>query len=373
MDPITALGMLASLSSLIRASNSLLELLKSFKDGDKEIIALFSDVSVFAEALKGFDRVLRSRQTNHNISTTVVRKALEDASRTIQELEKKIVHLSKFENTALRRMKWVQHKSSLTKLHDRVKEQSTMLQSFLTLAHAYVASCSPTNSVTHHKYRETFLNTCQQYPHFLQIRSLSADEINSDAVSTSSETTVLTSRSSTFSQRQKSVDSAPSSVGSSDSLLQKTMSNPSEEARLSLEVGSSHTGAVISRKACRYDCYCNCHIQTTAKHRGISRLASSSDQCTDRKCQAFNEATVAPSKFFRKALAQVVSSRSIKVRYDLNTFRMVSEGSDAMRYVKHGNLDKLKTCIEMGEATLWDTAPDGWSLLHVSMGTVELR
>ena len=61
-----------------------------------------------------------------------------------------------------------------------------------------------------------------------------------------------------------------------------------------------------------------------------------------------------------------MSSRSIKVRYDLNTYRMVSEGSNAMRYVKHGNLEKLKTCIRTGEATLLDTAPDGWSLLHVS-------
>lgn len=38
-----------------------------------------------------------------------------------------------------------------------------------------------------------------------------------------------------------------------------------------------------------------------------------------------------------------------------------------MRYVKHGNLDKLKVSIETGEATIWDTAPDGWSLLHVSL------
>ena len=44
---------------------------------------------------------------------------------------------------------------------------------------------------------------------------------------------------------------------------------------------------------------------------------------------------------------------------------MVSEGSDAMRYVKHGNLEKLKMCIRTGEATLRDTAPDGWSLLDV--------
>lgn len=62
----------------------------------------------------------------------------------------------------------------------------------------------------------------------------------------------------------------------------------------------------------------------------------------------------------------VMSSRSIKTQYHLNTYRMVSEGSDALRYVKHGNLERLKVCIQMGNATIWDTAPDGWSLLHVS-------
>ncbi|KAI9777815.1 MAG: hypothetical protein M1816_004404 [Peltula sp. TS41687] len=61
-----------------------------------------------------------------------------------------------------------------------------------------------------------------------------------------------------------------------------------------------------------------------------------------------------------------MSSKSIKIRYDLNTYRMVSEGSDAMRHVKHGNLEKLKACIESGKATIWDTAPDGWSLLHTA-------
>lgn len=61
-----------------------------------------------------------------------------------------------------------------------------------------------------------------------------------------------------------------------------------------------------------------------------------------------------------------MSANSVKVRYDLKTFRMVPEGSDAMRYVKHGNLEKLKGCIESGEATIWDTAPDGWSLLNVN-------
>lgn len=103
--------------------------------------------------------------------------------------------------------------------------------------------------------------------------------------------------------------------------------------------------------------------------RGFSRVKPLQYQCDEPNCQGAKpskDMVEVPSNFFRKAISQVMSSKSIKVRYDLNTYRMVSEGSDAMRYVKYGNLEKLKTCIRTGEATLWDTAPDGWSLLHVS-------
>ena len=140
MDPITAIGLLASLANLIAASNALLKIAQSFKDGDRELLELFSDVSAFEEALKGFDRVLRSRQTKHNISETVINRALEEASTTVQELESKLAQMSKSDVSAVRRMKWVQYRSSFKKLHERLKAQSTMLQSFLALAHAFVAS-----------------------------------------------------------------------------------------------------------------------------------------------------------------------------------------------------------------------------------------
>ena len=368
MDPITAFGLLSSLSSLIEASSSLLKILRTFKDGDRELLDLFNDVSVFQEALKGFNRVLRRRQTKHQISTTVISKALEEASRTLQALERKLIQMSKYEVLVIRRMKWVQHKSSLIKLHERVKEQSIMLQSFLSLAHTYVAFHSNENHATNKIRRETFLNACNEYPHFLQIRSLSAEDITSDADSTSSETSMIMSDDLSNSQRRASVDTAPSSIGSSDSQLEKTSYNTSNRPRGS-EVEDSSASAVILRKGCRYDCYCQCHAQGVTPNKGFSRVAGFHTQCSDRSCQASkppDEPAVTPSKFFRKALAQVVSSKSIRVRYDLSTFRMVSEGSDAMRYVKHGNLDKLKACIETGNATLWDTALDGWSLLHVS-------
>ena len=139
MDPITVIGLLASLSNLIQASDSLRQVVKSFKDGEKELLELFNDVSVFEEALKGFDRVLRSRKTQHKISGAVIHGALQESSATIHHLERRLAEISKFENSAVRRMKWVQHKSSFKRLHERLSAQNTMLQSFLALAHAFVA------------------------------------------------------------------------------------------------------------------------------------------------------------------------------------------------------------------------------------------
>ncbi|KAL9046370.1 MAG: hypothetical protein Q9214_000781 [Letrouitia sp. 1 TL-2023] len=45
---------------------------------------------------------------------------------------------------------------------------------------------------------------------------------------------------------------------------------------------------------------------------------------------------------------------------------MVPESSEVMRYAKQGRLDKLRAAIQSGSATLWDTAPDGWSLLYTA-------
>jgi len=139
MDPVTIIGLLASLSSLIQASGSVILIIQTYKDGDTELDDLSNDISVFAEALKGFDRVLRSRQTMPRISGSVTRNALEAAGKTMKNLENRIQHLSEYETSVVRRMKWVQHKSSVKKLHERLKEHNAMLQTFVALTHAYVS------------------------------------------------------------------------------------------------------------------------------------------------------------------------------------------------------------------------------------------
>ncbi len=218
-------------------------------------------------------------------------------------------------------------------------------------------------------YSESFLNACNQHPYFLPTLSLSVGDADSDAVSILSYTTTLASEPSPSSLRRASVDTTPSSDGSLGSSLRNISLGASHDARPALDADGPAVGTLIIRKACRYDCYCKCHEQSAVPSKGFLGLGGSKIYCTDTTCQAatsFEEPAIATTSFIRKALSQVMSSKTVKVRYDLNTFRMVSEGSDAMRYVKHGNLDKLKVCMKTGEATLWDTAPDGWSLLHVS-------
>lgn len=101
----------------------------------------------------------------------------------------------------------------------------------------------------------------------------------------------------------------------------------------------------------------------------MGRSKNRKPQCTDLACmgnETLQDAAEEYSYSFYKILSNIMSAKSVEVGYDLGTFRMIPEGSDQMRYVKHGNLEKLKGCIESGEATIWDTAPDGWSLLHAS-------
>jgi ankyrin repeat protein len=123
------------------------------------------------------------------------------------------------------------------------------------------------------------------------------------------------------------------------------------------------------RQACKFDCYCVCHepgFKLPAK--GIRKKGAES-YCNISTCvgaSLMEENVKSKLNLFRGGLSKILASKSVKVRYDLKTYRMVSEGCDAMRYIKYGDLENLKGCIDRGEATLQDTAPDGWSLLHTA-------
>jgi len=136
MDPITIISFLATLASLIEASHSVCKVIKTFKDTIKELAEISNNVSGFTEALKGFDRVLRSRQTMHRISPSAIKNALDNSQNTIKDLEKRLLQISSHENSTMRRVKWVQQKSEFKKLVSQLQEQNAVLQTFLALTHA---------------------------------------------------------------------------------------------------------------------------------------------------------------------------------------------------------------------------------------------
>lgn len=196
-----------------------------------------------------------------------------------------------------------------------------------------------------------------------------------------SETSTLASEGSIFSLHRASFDTTPSSVESAAASLRNLSDASLSSSYIPADNHDVQHGriqktneetlsadALTIRQACRYDCFCWCHTMNSSIN-GLPKASELKNHCTEPSCQGAEPSThdaLIPS-FVRKAISAVIWSRSIKIRYNLNTYRMVAEGSDALRYVKHGNLERLQMCIQTGKATQWDTAPDGWSLLHVSL------
>ena len=136
MDPVTLIGLIASVTNLIHASRVTLDVIRTFKDGDKNLAELSNDITVFAEALAGFERVLRSRATVHRISGPAIESVVEVSTNTIKDLRLRLQQISSSDISAVRRAKWVQNVSKIERLHERLREQNAMLQTFLSITHA---------------------------------------------------------------------------------------------------------------------------------------------------------------------------------------------------------------------------------------------
>ncbi|KAH7310865.1 ankyrin repeat protein [Stachybotrys elegans] len=368
MDPITIIGLASSIYQLIEAANKVKSILQSFKDGDKELATLQGDIAAFIEALCGFDRILRSRHTIHRVSSSVLEDMLRSSLDNIIDLRNRLLQLTSSSLSAVRRAKWVQHKPVLKKLHSKIREKIAMLHTFLSITQA-----------------ETFLTIAGQYPKFMISESAyQGGDVKTQPIeqtllhvapddghkrnSISSEQLSSSLSDTTSYMEQLSIFSSAPSVDSSTSTIDR------EDTEWDLATNDSHKGmhsvsqdAFLLRRSCLYNCYCKCHEATT--DRPLSRFGRSKSQkaeCTDSICLGNQVAQDSKgySSLFRSALSRATSARVIQSRYDIQSFRMVPNGSNAVRYVNHGNLAKLRECIQSGEATIWDTTMDGWSLLH---------
>lgn len=86
-------------------------------------------------ALDGFRRVLRSKHTIRCIPEAAIRDMLKHTAEHIRTLETRLRRKLSADYAAVRRAKWVQHKSSIAKLQS-LKEQHDLLHTFLSIVHA---------------------------------------------------------------------------------------------------------------------------------------------------------------------------------------------------------------------------------------------
>ncbi|KAI1177125.1 ankyrin [Nemania sp. FL0916] len=393
MDPLTVIGLAASVVQLVAAAKKLHDVIKNFKDGDKDLVTLARDLSAFSEALVAFDRILRSKHTLHRISGCVLDDVLGHAKEIIEELETHVDEIRGSSLAAIRRARWIQHRSAVNKLHSKLNEKNAMLHAFLSITHA-----------------ETLIAVTSQFPSFMlspaaDTTEAAMDEDGDDGPasnqshlvvpaaqprprknSSSSSISISASDATSLMDRQ-SVFSSANSLESSTSwgsgtTWDSTPEPADPETQALTEIDIAHRSKrqlvlrdmFITRRSCHYSCHCHCHEEPAGKPQrpftGLRRGARDhQSKCTDATCTGNGTSESIEKEYsrsFRKVLFSAMSAKSVDVRFDLKTFRMVPEGSDPMRYVKHGNLEKLKRCIESGEATIWDTAPDGWSLLHTA-------
>jgi hypothetical protein len=149
--------------------------------------------------------------------------------------------------------------------------------------------------------------------------------------------------------------------------------------RIQLEAVSAKR---LSRRACRDNCPCKCHIEKIYRFPASLRpiigdtFFSFIGQpafircCSRRDCHAKIWAGdilyVFPSWLLRKAIAVSVISYGFKRTIRLRDYNVVREFSDAVRCTFTGDLVRLQRLVANGLATPNDVTMDGWSLLHVS-------
>ena len=140
MDPFSPVGLVASICTLVKASNEAISLLWSFKEAPDETGRLIKQVSFFKENLRSMERIFRTKncRTQYRISAETINNAIAESSATLTDLQGRLEQITKSDNSAVRRIKWVQHRSGLLKIEDRIRDQCGMLHNFVSLAQAYV-------------------------------------------------------------------------------------------------------------------------------------------------------------------------------------------------------------------------------------------
>ena len=123
-------------------------------------------------------------------------------------------------------------------------------------------------------------------------------------------------------------------------------------------------------------CLCQCHhakfsnLRTQLEARFPRYFLGIASQCTNFECCARRNRSrgkvVISSKWLRETGIFSMTTRKTHLHNSLPIRGTLSEGSDANRYAKTGNVEGLRRLFANGVVTPFATTPDGWSLMHAA-------
>jgi hypothetical protein len=97
---------------------------------------------------------------------------------------------------------------------------------------------------------------------------------------------------------------------------------------------------------------CRCELATKRKKLNKSKEKSSNLVFLRSNC-------------FKKTFLIALVARGFRIRVYFRCHNLVPETAESMRCAQSGDFDTLEKLIKSNKATVNDTTPDGWSLLHV--------
>ena len=158
----------------------------------------------------------------------------------------------------------------------------------------------------------------------------------------------------------------------------KASDTEEEERALAKRASKSDGKHPHSSEDCSSDCTCQCHLTSTNQSSSLDLQPAKASlscfpqlvrRCSVRECQARKvgprRTFIIPAKVFKRVVSISLILRWSHVQYHLKCARLVPESSFSIRYAMTGNLEGLRKLIESGQATVCESSPDGWSLLHV--------
>jgi hypothetical protein len=134
---------------------------------------------------------------------------------------------------------------------------------------------------------------------------------------------------------------------------------------------------------CEKGCRCKCHKASMfplpssfcrAFRRAFPSIINDPvlvRRCTRADCRALQSGlrrlfVVVHKAFVSRAIVLAAISRGLRIKLQIKSYPLVSVTSDIMRFAHGNNLNGMRRLFSAGLATPRDTAPDGWTLLHVS-------